>query len=87
MKRGKVYGSTSSIKEYVNNFYVINQLKTSVNQLSLEESLMFNKLLTSTLKSLVILLTYWLSMVRVFNESHHFSLLITFFFQPTRQIY
>ena len=41
---------------------------------------MFNKLLTSTLKSLVILLTYWLSMVRVFNESHHFSLLITFFF-------
>ena len=34
---------------------------------------MFNKLLTSTLKPLVILLTYWLSMVRVFNESHHFS--------------
>ena len=38
-----------------------------------------NKLLTSTLKSLVILFTYWLSLVRVFNESHHFFLLITFF--------
>ena len=40
---------------------------------------MFNKLLTSTLKSLVILLTYWLSTVRVFHKSHYFFLLITFF--------
>ena len=40
---------------------------------------MFNKPLISILKSLIILLSYWLSSVRVFHESLHFLLVITFF--------
>ena len=40
--RGKIYGSTLSIEEYDNNYYITSQ-RLLVNVQSLEESLMFNK--------------------------------------------
>ena len=40
--RGEIYGSTLSIEEYVNNYYITSQ-RLLVNVQSLEESLMFNK--------------------------------------------
>ena len=49
MTRGKVYGLTSSVEEYINNFYITSS-RLSVNQLSLEESLMFIKPLISILR-------------------------------------
>ena len=42
MTRGKIYGSTLTIKEYVDNYYITSQ-RLLVNVRSLEESLMFNK--------------------------------------------